>query len=225
MINITETVVSGWDAAIRGMRNPLESWDRSDSRWVAITNHPTSPHDFRFSLGDADLKLLKSLAKAGPDHGKVLRYIEVTFDLEAPIYFWKEFDTYRVGVVDHPTDIEMNSCSTMHKIHAKEFTMDDFSIENLREMSYRYMKATLKLLNLYRLKFLSEKDKSDWWQLIQLLPSSYNQKRTIKLNYAVLRTMYHARKNHKLDEWRNVCEWIKTLPYSEVITDEERVAA
>lgn len=218
MINISNVSVSGWDAAIRGMRNPLESWHKSDSRWVAITNHPQSPHDFRFCMGDADLTLMKNLSKAGPDHGKALRYIDVTFDLEAPLYFWKEFDTYRVGVVDHPTDIEMNSCSTMHKIHAKEFTMADFSVEHLREMSHKYMNATIKLLNLYRLKFLDGKNKSDWWQLIQLLPTSYNQKRTIKVNYAVLRAAYHARKNHKLDEWRAFCEWIETLPYSEVIT-------
>lgn len=197
MIEIENVEVYGWEAAIRGMRNPKNSWAKSDS----------SGDD----VGPNDLRLMKNLAEAGTDHGKVLRFIDVTCDIVAPLYWWKEFDTYKVGT-------SANSCSTMHKIHAKPFEMDDFSTEHLKMMSLSIMESNIRLLNVYRNKLLANGDKQDWWQLIQMLPSSYNQRRTVKLNYTVLRNMYHARKNHKLDEWHTFCDWIKTLPYSEVIT-------
>lgn len=214
MIKMNNVEIFGWEAAIRGMRNPKNSWDKSDSYWTYIENPQTQQRaKFEFFVGDEDLKLMKKLANAGDDHGKYLRMINVTLDITAPLYFWKEFDTYKVGTV---TD----SCSTMHKIHAKEFTLDDFSHEHLLpDEALEFMKHLVDGLNFYRNRYLQTKDKQYWWQLIQLLPSSYNQKRTVQLNYQVLKHMYHARKSHKLDEWRDFCEWIKTLPYSELITE------
>lgn len=204
MIKIEKTDTYGWQAAIRGMRNPMNSWDKSDSGYGDI--------------GEQDLKLMKTLGAAGTDHGKYLRMITVTADITAPLYWWKEFDTYKVGTV-------ANSCSTMHKIAAREFTFDDFSIEQIVEgttncdpMYYAAFEGVLMALNEARHSFLDTKDKTYWWQMIQLLPSSYNQKRTVQLNYAVLKNMYHSRQNHKLDEWREFCKWVKTLPYSQLIT-------
>ena len=205
MIKIENADVFGWEAAIRGARNPMNSWDKSDSQWDGYGKADG------FSVGPNDLKLLRHLANAGPDHGKFLRMITVSLDITAPLYWWKEADTYKVGTV-------ANSCSTMHKIHAKEFTLDDFSHEHLNEFSKVLLERVIVVLNEYRDSFLISKDKADWWQMIQLLPSSYNQRRTVLLNYQVLKSMYHARKHHKLDEWRNFCEWIHTLPYSELIT-------
>ena len=172
----------------------MNSWDKSDS-------------DFG-EVGKNDLKLMKTLSKAGNDHGKFLRMINVTCDITAPLYWWKEFDTYKVGTV-------ANSCSTMHKIHAKEFTLDDFSHEHLTDYHRNVVLegVIIKLLNTYRRNFIEAKDKEDWWQMIQLLPSSYNQKRTVQLNYQVLKSMYFARRNHKLDCWRTFCDWMEGLPY------------
>lgn len=207
MITITNVETFGWESAIRGMRNPKNSWDMSDSEFdIGIYGG--------FEAGENDLKLMKSLSKAGSDHGKFLRMINVTMDVNAPLYWWKEFDTYKVGTV-------ANSCSTMHKIHAKEFVLDDFSHEHLDDDTLDWMEGTIELLNNKRECFILSKSKAYWWQLIQLLPSSYNQKRTVQLNYQVLKNMYHARKHHKLDEWRDFCAWVKTLPYSELITGEE----
>lgn len=194
MIKIEKTEVVGWPAAIRGMRNPKNSWDKIDSN---------EEH-----LGENDLRLMTTLSNAGNDHGKFLRMIHVQIDVVAPLYWWKEADQYKVGTV---TD----SCSTMHKIHAKEFTLDDFSFEHLNEDSGNHLVDTIALLNKYRTRFNETKDKDYWWQMIQLLPSSYNQRRTWDLNYAVLKNIYHARKAHKLDEWVDFCAWIKTLPYAE----------
>jgi len=215
MIKIENVEVFGWEAAIRGMRNPLNSWNKSDSYWTHIEDTETQQTaNFEFFVGENDLKLMKSLAKAGDDHGKFLRMINVTLDITAPIYFFKEWDTYKVGTV-------ANSCSTMHKIHAKAFELDDFSHEKLYVDCLGLLGDTIDKLNYYREAFIETKDKDYWWQLIQLLPSSYNQKRTVQLNYQVLKSMYHSRKSHKLDEWRTFCEWIKSLPYSELITGEE----
>ncbi len=214
MLKIEHTDVYGWEAAIRGARNPMNSWDKSDSYWTHIENPQTlNTANFQFFVGENDLKLLKSLSSAGPDHGKFLRFITVSLDITAPLYWWKEFDTYKVGTV-------ANSCSTMHKIHAKEFTLDDFSREHLDGASEdRILTPAINWLNEFREEYLRTGTKFYWWQLIQILPSSYNQRRTVLLNYAVLRAMYHARKHHKLDEWRNFCSWVETLPYSELITD------
>lgn len=165
-----------------------------------------------YAVGENDLSLMKKLAAAGNDHGKFLRMINVTVDVEAPLYWWKEFDTYKVGTV-------ANSCSTMHKIQAKEFTLEDFSTDHLSQTNLIIMKMVVDALNNARLDFLSQKDKRDWWQMIQLLPSSYNQKRTVQLNYAVLKNIYHARRNHKLDEWHTFCHFIESLPHSELITE------
>ena len=194
-----------WKSIIMGTRNPMNSWDKSDSAPDAI--------------GEKDLKLLSGLAKAGPDHGKFLRMIPVYIDITAPLYWWKEFDTYKIGTV-------ANSCSTMHKIHDKEFTLDDFSHEHLSRYVYdtgsdiapvfdseRYLEFIVEWLNLARDLYLKTKDKKWWWQIIQLLPSSYNQKRTVLLNYQVIKHMYHSRKEHKLDEWRIFCSWCEQLPY------------
>ena len=209
MIQIEKTEVFGWEAAIRGMRNPMNSWDKSDSLfWPG-----------HMQIGEKDIDLMKRLVKSGTDHSKFMRYIMVTSDITAPLYWWKEYDTYKVGTV-------ANSCSTMHKIHAKEFTFDDFSIEHLGivpncDPAYENaFETVLFALNEARHCYLDTNDKSYWWQMIQLLPTSYNQKRTVQLNYAVLKNIYHARKNHKLDEWHSFCAWIETLPYSELITME-----
>lgn len=206
MIKLEHTEVFGWEAAIRGMRNPMNSWGKSDTTFGLGEDRYND-----MVIGENDLKLMKNLSKAGNDHGKFLRFVTVSLDVCAPLYWWKEADTYAVGK-------SQNSCSTMHKIHAKPFELEDFSTEHMRMMSLAHMDSTIRLLNIYRTKFLAHKDKDYWWQLIQILPSSYNQRRTVILNYAVLRNMYHARKNHKLDEWKTFCKWIETLPYSEVIT-------
>lgn len=229
MIKFENTEVLGWESAIRGMRNPMNSWEKSDSGWS-----PDWPRDnyifvdedtddyYELAIGPNDQKLMTALRNAGTDHRKFMRMITVYVDITAPLYWWKEFDTYKVGTV-------ANSCSTMHKIHAKEFTVDDFSHEHLfTEENLRYdaepdslklLNTIIDALNVYRLAYLEEGDKSIWWQLIQLLPSSYNQKRTVMLNYEVLANIYKSRKNHKLDEWSiGFIDWIKGLPYSELIT-------
>lgn len=238
MIKIENVEICGWDAAIRGMRNPKNSWAKSDSYPCAILGELTDKNRlYRCSgcknefagrpnctvVGENDLKLATALANSGTDDGKFLRMIHVQLDVTAPLYWWKEADQYKVGTV---TD----SCSTMHKIHAKEFELDDFSHEHIinsvsmgaQEIEVRIspmqaLLTTIECLNSYRELYLETKDKKYWWQLIQLLPSSYNQRRTWDLNYAVLRNIYHARRNHKLDEWRELCAWIETLPYSELI--------
>ena len=203
MIKIENIDAYGWEAAIRGARNPMNSWDRMDSCY----------NNGEFEIGENDYKLLKNLTIAGPEHRKWNRMVTVTMDITAPLYWWKEYDTYKVGTV-------ANSCSTMHKIQAKEFTVDDFSYEHLLEPSYKYLCETIVLLNDARDIFNETKDKKYWWQMIQLLPTSYNQKRTVHLNYEVLGTIYHQRRHHKLDEWVEFCNTIKTLPYSEFITRE-----
>lgn len=235
MIKIENVETCGWEAAIRGMRNPKNSWAKSDSHkcpcadWdgdcpmVMNDNEPAKgcdPDKYRFCVGENDFHLMQVLANSGADDGKFLRMIHVQLDVTAPLYWWKEADQYKVGTV---TD----SCSTMHKIAAKEFTIDDFSHEHLgysccTENEFDNPMNTLEqviiVLNGCRDKYIATNNKFWWWQLIQLLPSSYNQRRTWDLNYAVLRNIYHARRNHKLDEWRELCAWIKTLPYSELIT-------
>ena len=218
MIKIENTDVSGWEAAIRGMRNPMNSWDKSDSNFNAGFGSDG------FIAGDNDLNLMRQLVQAGSDHSKFMRMINVTVDVTAPLYWWKEADTYKVGTV-------RNSCSTMHKITAKEFELDDFSWEHLRlsfgkskngELtstgSFGILQVVIFTLNEARKKYLETNDKIWWWQIIQLLPSSYNQRATLQLNYAVLRNIYHSRKNHRLDEWHDFCHWIESLPYSELIT-------
>ena len=224
MIKLEHTDVYGWEAAIRGMRNPMNSWDKSDSDFD-FPDCFSCPHNGETTgvscalmncvvLGENDLKLMKSLSKAGSDHAKFLRMINVTVDITAPLYWWKEFDTYKVGTV-------ANSCSTMHKIHAKEFTRDDFSTEHLEDLWLNDFYCLLWSLNEARNKYLETKDKKYWWQMIQMLPTSYNQKRTVQLNYQVLKSMYFARKNHKLDEWREFCKWIEELPYFKEIVIQE----
>lgn len=212
MIQIENVSIGGWEAAIRGMRNPMNSWAKSDSYATHIEDPKTlETAQYQYFVGDNDLRLMKNLANAGNDHGKFLRFITVTLDINAPLYWWKEADTYKVGTV-------ANSCSTMHKIHEKAFQLDDFSHEHLRSMGHSCLEDTVQTLNYYRTLYLENKDKDYWWQLIQLLPSSYNQRRTVQLNYAVLRNMYHSRRNHKLDEWHTFCDWIESLPHSELIT-------
>lgn len=200
MIQVENVKISGWDAAIRGMRNPMNSWDRSDSLFV---------EDNYSEVGNADLELMKKLAKGGSTHAKYRRMIVVTMDITAPLYWWKEFDTYKVGTV-------ANSCSTMHKIAEKEFTLDDFSHEHLSDEDncLHFLAQTVKVLNMCRELYLETKDKKWWWQMIQLLPSSYNQRRTVMLNYEVLNHIYYDRKDHKLDEWRTFCDHIIALPFA-----------
>ena len=213
MIKIENVEVVGWEHAIRGMRNPKNSWDRMDS----IVDTEAIVYDGGF-VGPNDMKLMTALAKGGPVHAKYRRMITVYLDIAAPLYWWKEFDTYKVGTV-------ANSCSTMHKIHDKEFELEDFSVEDvekLDDVNYPIcIIDTIYFLNKAREKFNETKDTRYWKQMIQLLPSSYNQKRTVQLNYEVLVGMYEHRKNHKLNEWRVFCDWIKSLPYSELITGEE----
>lgn len=210
MIKITNAEVFGWDAAIRGMRNPMNSWDRSDS--FVCEGKDACVGDCYSCIGNADHALMKKLVKAGSDHAKFMRMINVTLDVTAPLYWLKELDTYKIGTVS-------NSCSTMHKIATKEFTLDDFSVEHLNDaVIEKPFKDIICCLNFFRDLYNQNHDKDDWWQMIQLLPSSYNQKRTVQLNYAVLRNMYHARRNHKLDEWRDFCSWVESLPYAELIT-------
>ena len=218
MIKIENIEVYGFEAAIRGARNPMNSWNRMDSCY----------NNSEFEIGENDYKLLKSLTIAGPEHRKWNRMVTVIMDITAPLYWWKEYDTYKVGTV-------ANSCSTMHKIQAKEFTLDDFSHEHLLEGGLMHLHNTIKFLNAARDAFNNfehceaklkeacgfEVTKKDiWWQMIQLLPTSYNQKRTVQLNYEVLGSMYHQRRHHKLDEWHVFCDMIETLPYSEFITRE-----
>ena len=203
MIKIENIDVYGWDAAIRGARNPMNSWDRMDSCY----------NNGEFEIGENDYDLLRRLTMAGPEHRKWNRMVTVSMDITAPLYWWKEYDTYKVGTV-------ANSCSTMHKIQAKKFEMSDFSVEHLDRITLGTFKAVIDELNLDRILFNESKDKKYWWQMIQLLPTSYNQKRTVYLNYEVLGTIYHQRRHHKLDEWVEFCNTIKTLPYSEFITRE-----
>lgn len=229
MIKIENVEVMGWEHAIRGMRNPMNSWEKSDSGICKggddgigcenCANQEYCTHAFNRSwqLGKADHDLMMRLAAGGPTHAKYRRTIMVYVDITAPLYWWKEFDTYKVGTV-------ANSCSTMHKIAAKEFTLDDFSHEHLIVAGLNSLKRTIEDLNSCREGYLDESIKQNpewrkevWWQMIQLLPSSYNQKRTVMLNYEVLAGIYPMRKNHKLDEWVDFCKWIETLPYSEII--------
>ena len=203
MIKIENIDVCGFETAIRGARNPMNSWDRMDSGY----------NNGKFEIGENDYKLLKNLTIAGPEHRKWNRMVTVTMDITAPLYWWKEYDTYKVGTV-------ANSCSTMHKIQAKEFTLDDFSHEHLLPVVRERLEEDIEWLNHYRELYNKYKDKEFWWQMIQMLPTSYNQKRTVHLNYEVLGTMYHQRRHHKLDEWVEFCDTIKTLPYSEFITRE-----
>lgn len=244
MITITNVETYGWEAAIRGMRNPMNSWDKSDSAFGRnleipyAQNNPIIMFDkygVETYIGDNDLDLMKRLVKAGTDHRKFMRMITVSCDITAPLYWWKEFDTYKVGTV-------ANSCSTMHKIAEKEFTLDDFSYEHLIEETPEELKEwgvgvdwddashtiwpkdilelVIEGLNNCREAYLKTKDKKYWWQMIQLLPTSYEQKRTIMLNYEVLANIYESRKSHKLDEWNTFCYWIEILPYSELITGD-----
>ena len=209
MIKIENIDVYGFETAIRGARNPMNSWDRMDSCY----------NNGEFEIGENDYKLLKNLTIAGPEHRKWNRMVTATMDITAPLYWWKEYDTYKVGTA-------ANSCSTMHKIQAKEFELDDFSYEHLLDNSLDALVDVIDILNYHREAFNTYEDeyahdkKDYWWQMIQLLPSSYNQKRTVHLNYEVLGTIYHQRRHHKLDEWNVFCYTIKTLPYSEFITRE-----
>ena len=224
MLKIENTEVLGWEAAIRGMRNPMNSWEKSDSGYCcgdvecSVMNECDLGCDIpHFCIGPNDLDLMTRLRNAGTDHRKFMRMIIVYFDVTAPLYWWKEFDTYKVGTV-------ANSCSTMHKIADKEFTMEDFSIEHLNDdrsaevSNLEWFGYLIIHLNRDRRRYIETKDKQYWWQLIQLLPSSYNQRRTVMLNYEVLSNIYKSRRNHKLDEWHTFCEWIESLPYSELIT-------
>lgn len=212
MIKIENTEVFGFEAAIRGCRNPLNSWAKSDSGWCSIPPDDLPFVEPEYVIGENDLTLMKKLVKAGSDHSKFMRMINVTLDITAPLYYFKQLDTYKVGTV-------ANSCSTMHKIADKEFTFDDFSCEHLNNRSRAWLHDIINELNMNREFYIETKDKLYWWQMIQLLPSSYNQRRTMQMNYAVLRNIYHSRKDHKLDEWHDFCKWIETLPYSELITD------
>lgn len=238
MLKIENTEVMGWEHAIRGMRNPKNSWEKTDSypavdcgKCGKIEREDICKKEDRdctgfecFEVGPNDLKLMTTLRNAGTDHRKFMRMITVYLDITAPLYWWKEFDTYKVGTV-------ANSCSTMHKIAAKEFTLDDFSHEHLSDFSSHpenvqdpltILSSTIKTLNSCRECYIKEKDNFFWWQMIQLLPSSYNQRRTVMLNYEVLANIYKSRRNHKLDEWHTFCDWIESLPYSELITGEKK---
>lgn len=232
MLKIENTEVMGWEAAIRGMRNPMNSWEKSDSHKDGCRYTPLCYKSKDYTVGPNDLDLMTRLRNAGTDHRKFMRMITVYLDITAPLYWWKEFDTYKVGTV-------ANSCSTMHKIHAKEFTLDDFSHEHLMDdddiewgdtVPMTALLGVVGALNTYRRKYLNAKVKpmkeeaqraevmkKYWWQMIQLLPSSYNQRRTVMLNYEVLANIYKSRRNHKLDEWHTFCDWIEKLPYSELI--------
>ncbi len=218
-IKIEKVDVYGFEASIRGMRSPMNSWDKSDTVFESKCGLFESGCGYECFIGDDDLQLMKKLVAAGSDHRKFMRFINVTLDVTAPLYWWKEYDTYKVGTV-------ANSCSTMHKIHEKPFAVEDFSAEHLIATDSELFNSPYKVfldviicLNWYRELYVKTKDKQYWWQMIQLLPTSYNQRRTLQLNYEVLRNIYHARKNHKLDEWRQFCEWIESLPYSELITE------
>ena len=232
MLKIENTEVVGWEAAIRGMRNPMNSWEKSDSRFSLLDDCGDCTHcNLRFDecneqqIGPNDLDLMTRLRNAGTDHRKFMRMITVYLDITAPLYWWKEFDTYKVGTV-------ANSCSTMHKIHEKEFTLDDFSTEHVFRDNHmmvhskddfrsinniQFFMWIIDFLNENRRLYIETKDKKYWWQMIQLLPSSYNQRRTVMLNYEVLANIYKSRRSHKLDEWKDFCKWIEGLPYSELI--------
>ena len=241
MLTVENIETYGWEAAIRGMRNPMNSWEKSDSCYsidkldknytVVIHNYKAFDGLFSFYIGPNDKKLMLDLCKGGPVHAKFRRMLTITMDITAPLYWWKEFDTYKVGTV-------ANSCSTMHKIHAKEFELSDFSFDHFDDLDDpnsllfeddKYFKidskwladVTIVMLNKARKLFLETKDKKYWWQMIQLLPSSYNQKRTVQLNYEVAHNIYISRKDHKLDEWHTLCDALKELPISELITMEE----
>ena len=231
MLKIENFEVLGWEHAIRGMRNPMNSWEKSDSGYCQrdlLRDCTTCVHkstDYPvcysgFDIGPNDYTLMMNLRNAGTDHRKFMRMITVYLDITAPLYWWKEFDTYKVGSV-------ANSCSTMHKIHAKEFTLEDFSCEHLTAESITFgLEPIIDILNKNRELYLQwknidEEKKTLWWQMIQLLPTSYNQKRTVMLNYEVLANIYKSRRNHKLDEWHTFCDWIEELPYSELITGKE----
>lgn len=254
MINFENVEVTGWEAAIRGMRNPMNSWDKSDSVFCHADGgvHNLEGRfegeylqNYGFDIGEKDLNLMTRLRNAGTDHRKFMRMITVYLDITAPLYWWKEFDTYKVGTV-------ANSCSTMHKIAAKEFTLEDFSYEHLKSFDlglrayyiphmnnlvdasglhdggvlyspFGVLNLTIKSLNECRKKYIETNDKRYWWQMIQLLPSSYNQRRTVMLNYEVLANIYKSRYNHKLDEWVKFCKWIESLPYSELIIGKEKI--
>lgn len=223
MIKFEYTEIVGWQHALRGMRNAKESWDRSDN----VFFHDGDYYDIRdnfvscsgfelgknFEIGANDFELMKQLCKAGSDHRKFMRMLVVYVDITAPLYLLKEMDQYKIGTVS-------NSCSTMHCIHTKAFTLDNFSVEHLEDEALKAFEEVIRMMNIYRAMFNTTKDKKYWHQLIQLLPSSYNQRRTYMLNYEVLANIYKSRKNHKLDEWHDFCDWIKTLPYSELITGE-----
>ena len=231
MLKIENTEVTGWEAAIRGMRNPMNSWAKSDSIFVedgeyhdicgnnGPYNGTVTDTETFFEMGEKDFDLMTRLRNAGTDHRKFMRMVTVYLDITAPLYWWKEFDTYKVGTV-------ANSCSTMHKIAEKEFTLDDFSCEHLIGNAQIYngyvptavLECTIGALNEFRELYLETKNKAYWWQMIQLLPSSYNQRRTVMLNYEVLANIYKSRRNHKLDEWHTFCDWIEGLPYSDLIT-------
>lgn len=243
MIKLENTEVMGWEAAIRGMRNPMNSWEKSDSNYRPIlasrcdtctsylldnwddcdnceVNKMCNSPNY-FLVGPNDLDLMTRLSNAGTDHRKFMRMITVYIDILAPLYWWKEFDTYKIGTV-------VNSCSTMHKIAEKEFTLEDFSCEHMNHTSLNVLKEIIDLLNKYREDYLNPEagkigvKKDYWWQMIQLLPSSYNQRRTVMLNYEVLANIYKSRKGHKLDEWNSFCDWIESLPYAELITGKEK---
>lgn len=218
MLKIEKTVLPSpeqWEIIIEGMRNPKNSWDKMDSEKIIVNPESVEAYgdcpDWGYDIGENDHKLMMGLAKGGAVHAKYRRMIPVFLTINAPLYWWKEFDTYKVGTV-------ANSCSTMHKIHSKEFTMSDFSCEHLNRTSMRLLEVTVDTLNMEREHYLESGSKDDWWQMIQILPTSYNQKRTVMLNYEVLVNIYHSRKNHKLDEWHTFCDWISGLPYSELIT-------
>lgn len=248
MLKIENTEVVGFEAAIRGMRNPMNSWEKSDSGWnahippIVLRNQVDWEQwaeqykavqysdEYTYDIGPNDRDLMVRLRNAGTDHRKFMRMIIVYIDITAPLYWWKEFDTYKVGTV-------ANSCSTMHKIADKEFTFEDFSHEKLinsacmeiqeqhiRISPIQALATTIECLNSYRDLYLQTKDKKYWWQMIQLLPSSYNQKRTVMLNYEVLANIYKSRRNHKLDEWHTFCDWIERLPYSELIIGKTDLA-
>lgn len=239
MIKLEHTVLSSpeqMEFVIEGMRNPMNSWDKSDS--YTGCNETKCRHcdpikydacgraNLDYEIGNNDLGLMRRLSKAGTDHRKYMRMMPVYARITAPLYWWKEFDTYKVGTV-------ANSCSTMHKIQEKEFTLEDFSVEHLNRIGTSTLWEIIDILNMARTLYLkggdykgehyNPKDKQVWWQMIQLLPSSYNQTRNVMLNYEVLANMYHSRKNHKLDEWREFCKWIEGLPYSELIIDSEKL--
>lgn len=227
MLKIENTEIVGWDATIRGMRNPMNSWEKSDSGWTTdgVGNNDILVDTdyegyFELKIGPNDQKLMRNLRNAGTDHRKFMRMLTVYLDITAPLYWWKEFDTYKVGTV-------ANSCSTMHKIADKEFTLEDFSHEHLNCESITFgLEPIIDLLNQNRELYLQwigvgEEKKILWWQMIQLLPTSYNQRRTVMLNYEVLANIYKSRRNHKLDEWHTFCDWVESLPYSELITRKD----